>query len=382
MTVGTTDRFELTTWSSGGDEFSRSQMTDSHENIEDRAALFLTTNTTPIGTTDNDRAFHWDSGNSKLYFRGTGVHGWQQIYPVLQTEALKADLQPLDAELTAIAGLTSAANTLPYFTGLGTAALTTLTSFGRSLIDDTSAATARTTLGVVIGTDVQAYNATLAAVAGGTYTGDNDIVTVGTITSGTWTGTAIAVANGGTGATTAGNARTNLGLAIGTDVQAQNGILQGISNFSGGTSGIIARTSGNAAALRSIASSGTGISITNGDGSSGNPTVTLASSTSAAADTVVLRETDGKITVGAPTSNTHAATKLYVDTADGLKANSADVYSKTDIHGAKLYQYANTGGGTGNPLPSSGTRTTPRIYVQGTSPGTEGAITGDIWFQI
>jgi hypothetical protein len=75
----------------------------------------------------------------------------------------------------------------------------------------TSASSARTNLGLAIGSDVQAYNSTLAAVAGGTYTGDDSITTVGTITSGTWTGTAIAVANGGTGATTAAAARTNLG---------------------------------------------------------------------------------------------------------------------------------------------------------------------------
>lgn len=93
----------------------------------------------------------------------------------------------------------------------------------------TSASSARTNLGLAIGTDVQAYNATLAAVAAGTYTGASTIATVGTITVGTWTGTAIAVANGGTGATSAGTARTNLGLAIGTDVQAYNATLAAVA---------------------------------------------------------------------------------------------------------------------------------------------------------
>ena len=53
-----------------------------------------------------------------------------------------------------------------------------------------------------------------------TWTGSNNLTTVGTINSGTWSGTAIALSNGGTGATNATAARANLGLVIGTDVQA------------------------------------------------------------------------------------------------------------------------------------------------------------------
>jgi hypothetical protein len=85
---------------------------------------------------------------------GTGA---SQHRTNLQNEAF---FQPLDAELTALAGLTSAANKLPYFTGSGTAALADLTTAGRALLDDADAAAQRTTLGA------QASNATLTSLSG------------------------------------------------------------------------------------------------------------------------------------------------------------------------------------------------------------------------
>ena len=67
----------------------------------------------------------------------------------------------------------------------------------------------------------------------------SSLTSVGTIGTGVWQGTAVGLAYGGTGSTSAGNARTALGLAIGTDVQAFSSFLSNVAantaTYDGGT---------------------------------------------------------------------------------------------------------------------------------------------------
>jgi hypothetical protein len=379
-TQSNSPRFSLYTWGSSSDDFTREQMTLSHENVESYGALFLTGAGAP-STANNttERSIFWDSTNSHLYFRGTTGTAWTRIPFSFGTGIVQITA---GATLSGGSGFDLArAN---HVHSVSTAAASSL---GSANAEGSSSSLARAdhVHTIAAGHIVDAMVSATAAIAGSKISG-------AVPTASAWaTGRTITLAGDLTGSVTLdGSANVTLTAVVvdeshahAAQYQPVDADLTALAALS--TTGIVARTASNTYVPRSIATSGTGISISNGDLVSGNATITLNSDTTATINTIVLRDSAGRFRAVDPSHVSDVATKNYTDTADALKANSADVYTKTAVNNAKLYQYGNTTSGQGVGLPTDAARVTPRIYVQATEPtypSGQVAVTGDIWFEI
>jgi hypothetical protein len=160
--------------------------------------------------TDNDI----DLGSSSFEFKDLYIDGTANI------DSLVADTADINAgtiDNTIIGGSTPAAAT---FTNLTVSTGSTINFSGATVSNGGTFTT--------------------VAISGGTITGIDDL----------------AVADGGTGASTASAARTNLGVAIGTDVQAYDAGLQSISGLTTTADQMIYTTSSDTYATTSLTSAG------------------------------------------------------------------------------------------------------------------------------
>lgn len=171
------------------------------------------------------------------------------------------------------------------------------------------------------------------------------------------TGDYLDIPNGGTGATTASGARTALGLAIGTNVQAWDADLDALAALAS-TAGMLARTGAGTFAVRTLAAANSArITIADGDGAAGAPTFDLATVTDSASGTFLklTRDTYGR--VSGTTAVVAGDITTLVDTAYVTKGTDSTLANGVTI----TYDSGTSGFGDYDLVPKS--------YVDGLASG-------------
>ena len=116
-------------------------------------------------------------------------------------------------------------------------------AIANNLSDVASIPTAVANLGLTIGTNVEAWSATLDQIAAGTWTGATSITTLGTIGTGTWQGGIIAGTYGGTGVNNGASTITIGGNVTFSGAHTFSATITANTNVTFPTSGTLATTS-------------------------------------------------------------------------------------------------------------------------------------------
>ena len=236
-----------------------------------------------------------------------------------------------------------------------------------NLSDLTDTSAARTNLGVAIGTNVQAFNSTLASVAGGTYSGDDSITTIGTVTAGSVTAILpTGVVSGSSQISLSGFSTTNLSEGTNlyyTDARVKtqlnsNTVVSGSSQINvASTTGDIAlgtRTSGDYVA--SLVA-GTNITLSNNSGEGATPTIGLTNN----AITIAGTSTSLGGTITAEQIRTAIGTVVTGSSQISLGSASGNIALATQTTGDYV---ASLVAGTGVTLSNnSGENATPTIAI-------------------
>lgn len=245
---------------------------------------------------------------------------------------------------------TNISNKLPTYTGNGSKAI--FVNSGGTALEAVTAATARTNLGLVIGTNVQAWGADLDALDALSSTG----IAVRTA-SNTWAQRTITAPAAGISIADGNGVSGNPTLSLANDLLA----LEGLSS-----TGIAVRTTTDTWAQRTITGTSAEITVTNGNGVSGNPTLSLPTALTFTGKTV----TGG--TFSSPVINTGTVgTSLNPTSDDGAALGSASAsWSDLFLASGALLNFAN---GNAVVTHSSGILTVSTGDLRVTTAGTNSA---------